>query len=82
MLDVVKKVRPSELEESLLVLPFHYISDILILLNQWLLAKQSVELCCKCTFFLLRYVLLRKVIRSRLLLFECDDWTELIVCGI
>lgn len=54
VLDVVKKVRPSELEESLLVLPFHYISDILVLLNEWLLSKKSVELCCKCTFFLLR----------------------------
>ena len=54
VLDVVKKVRPSELEESLLVLPFHYISDILLLLNDWLLNKKSVELCCKCTFFLLR----------------------------
>lgn len=54
VLDVIKKVRPSELEESLLVLPFHYICDILILLNEWLLNKKSVELCCKCTFFLLR----------------------------
>ncbi|KAL5264853.1 hypothetical protein ACHWQZ_G005807 [Mnemiopsis leidyi] len=54
VLDVIMKVRPSELEESLLVLPFHYICDILVLLNEWLLRKQSVELCCKCTFFLLR----------------------------
>ena len=54
VLDVIKKVRPSELEESLLVLPFHYICDILVLLNAWLLQNKSVELCCKCTFFLLR----------------------------
>lgn len=54
VLDVMKKVRPSELEESLLVLPFHYICDILTILNECLLNKKSVELCCKCTFFLLR----------------------------
>eukprot|EP00731_Ephydatia_muelleri_P031880 Em0023g387a len=36
VLDVVKKVHSSELEESLLVMPFAYVADLLRLLSAWL----------------------------------------------
>jgi len=54
VLDVLKKVRASELEESLLVLPFHYVITLFTLFDEWLRAKQSIELCCKALFFLFR----------------------------
>ena len=56
VLNVLRKVRSSELDESLLVLPFHYVIDLLKLLDLWLAARLSVELCCRCTFYLLRSV--------------------------
>lgn len=54
VLSVIKKIRPSELEQALIVLPFSYIIDLLELFDRWLTHKQEVELCCKCVFFLLR----------------------------
>ena len=49
--------RCSELEESLLVLPFSYVTDLLPLLNTFIQAGWEVELACRCLFFLLRSVL-------------------------
>ncbi|XP_068122402.1 WD repeat-containing protein 3 isoform X2 [Hyperolius riggenbachi] len=54
VLDVMKKVRSSELEESLLVLPFSYIPDLLTLFRDYIQCSQEVELICRCLFFLLR----------------------------
>lgn len=54
VLDVIKKVRSSELEVSLLVLPFHYIPDLLSLFNSYIGQGLEVELICRCLFFLLR----------------------------
>ncbi|KAI5106988.1 WD repeat-containing protein 3 [Silurus meridionalis] len=54
VLDVIKKVRSSELEVSLLVLPFPYIPDLLSLLNTYMQQGLEVELVCRCLFFLLR----------------------------
>jgi U3 small nucleolar RNA-associated protein 12 len=54
-LDVIKKVRSSELEVSLLVLPFPYIPDLLSLFNCYVQDGLEVELVCRCLFFLLRY---------------------------
>lgn len=54
VLDVVKKVRSSELEESLLVLPFSYVPDLLTLFRDYILRSLEVELICRCLFFLLR----------------------------
>ncbi|XP_072035883.1 WD repeat-containing protein 3-like [Amphiura filiformis] len=53
-MQVLKKVKSSELEESLLVLPFNYILDLLPLLENYISSGLEVELCCRCLFFLLR----------------------------
>ncbi|KAM4048633.1 LOW QUALITY PROTEIN: WD repeat-containing protein 3 [Anomaloglossus baeobatrachus] len=52
VLDVIKKVRSSELEESP-VLPFSYVPDLLTLSDS-MRRSQDVELICRCLFFLLR----------------------------
>lgn len=44
----------SELEESLLVLPFSYVPDILRLCTEFMQLGSDVELLCRCLFFLLR----------------------------
>ncbi|XP_056415962.1 WD repeat-containing protein 3 [Hyla sarda] len=54
VMDVIKKVRSSELEESLLVLPFSYVPDLLTLFRDYIRRSQDVELVCRCLFFLLR----------------------------
>ncbi|XP_069801249.1 WD repeat-containing protein 3 [Dendropsophus ebraccatus] len=54
VLDVIKKVKSSELEESLLVLPFSYIPDLMTLFRDYIRRSQDVELICRCLFFLLR----------------------------
>ncbi|KAM9804715.1 WD repeat-containing protein 3 [Neosynchiropus ocellatus] len=54
VLDVIKKVRSSELEVSLLVLPFPYVSDLLTLFNGYIQDGLEVELVCRCMFFLLK----------------------------
>ncbi|XP_053353298.1 WD repeat-containing protein 3 [Clarias gariepinus] len=54
VLDVIKKVRSSELEVSLMVLPFPYIPGFLSLLNTYIQQGLEVELVCRCLFFLLR----------------------------
>uniref|UniRef100_A0A7N8YQU6 WD repeat domain 3 n=1 Tax=Mastacembelus armatus TaxID=205130 RepID=A0A7N8YQU6_9TELE len=54
VLDVIKKVRSSELEVSLLVLPFSYVPELLKLLNSYIQQGLEVELVCRCLFFLLR----------------------------
>ncbi|XP_056145530.1 WD repeat-containing protein 3 [Lampris incognitus] len=54
VLDVIKKVRSSELEVSLLVLPFPYIPELLTLFNSYIQQGLEVELVCRCLFFLLR----------------------------
>ncbi|XP_078372501.1 WD repeat-containing protein 3-like [Oculina patagonica] len=54
VLEVVKKIRSSELEESLIVLPFSVATDMLTLLNHWLQRGWEIELSCRCLSFLLR----------------------------
>ncbi|XP_025031765.1 WD repeat-containing protein 3 isoform X1 [Python bivittatus] len=44
----------GELEESLLVLPFSYVPDLLMLFNQYLQLGLEVELLCRALLFLLR----------------------------
>uniref|UniRef100_A0A8C5RDS6 Small-subunit processome Utp12 domain-containing protein n=1 Tax=Laticauda laticaudata TaxID=8630 RepID=A0A8C5RDS6_LATLA len=43
-----------ELEESLLVLPFSYVPDLLVLFNQYFELGLEVELLCRALLFLLR----------------------------
>ncbi|XP_048834669.1 WD repeat-containing protein 3 isoform X2 [Brienomyrus brachyistius] len=54
VLETIKKVKSSELEVSLLVLPFQYIPDLLSLFNGFIQDGLEVELVCRCLFFLLR----------------------------
>uniref|UniRef100_A0A3Q2Y8P9 WD repeat domain 3 n=1 Tax=Hippocampus comes TaxID=109280 RepID=A0A3Q2Y8P9_HIPCM len=54
VLDVIKKVRSSELEVSLLVLPFPYVPELLELFNDFIRQGLEVELVCRCLFFLLK----------------------------
>lgn len=44
----------SELEVSLLVLPFPYVPELLTLFNSYILQGLEVELVCRCLFFLLK----------------------------
>ncbi|XP_039697255.1 WD repeat-containing protein 3 [Pteropus medius] len=54
VLEIFKGIKSSELEESLLVLPFSYVPDILKLSNEFMQLGSDVELLCRCLFFLLR----------------------------
>ncbi|KAK6169407.1 hypothetical protein SNE40_020470 [Patella caerulea] len=54
MIDNIKKIKSSELEESLLVLPFPYVSDLLQVLDKFLTLGWETELVCRCLLFLLR----------------------------
>lgn len=44
----------SELEVSLLVLPFSYVPELLKLFSGYIQQGLEVELVCRCLFFLLR----------------------------
>ncbi|ELV12398.1 WD repeat-containing protein 3 [Tupaia chinensis] len=54
VLEIFKGIKSSELEESLLVLPFSYVPDILKLFNEFIQLGTDIELLCRCLFFLLR----------------------------
>jgi len=54
VLAILKKTRSSELEESLLVLPFSYVMDLLELLNTWMKNEWEIELTSRCITFLLK----------------------------
>nr|XP_015219591.1 PREDICTED: WD repeat-containing protein 3 [Lepisosteus oculatus] len=72
VLDVIRKVRSSELEESLLVLPFSYVPDLLSLFNEFIRGGLEVELVCRCLFFLLR-IHFGQITSSQMLLTVIDD---------
>lgn len=44
----------SELEVSLLVLPFPYVPQLLTMFNSFIHQGLEVELVCRCLFFLLK----------------------------
>ncbi|XP_071495513.1 WD repeat-containing protein 3-like [Diadema antillarum] len=52
--EVLKKIKSSELEESLLVLPLDYALRLLPLLERLVDDSWEVELACRCLLFLLR----------------------------
>ncbi|KAK2905151.1 hypothetical protein Q8A67_006950 [Cirrhinus molitorella] len=72
VLEVMKKVRSSELEVSLLVLPFPYIPDLLKLFNGYIKEGLEVELVCRCLFFLLR-VHFGQITSNQMLLSVIDE---------
>jgi hypothetical protein len=53
----------SELEESLLVLSFSYVIDMLKVLEVFIDSGWEIELSCRCLFFLLRYIILYYTLR-------------------
>ncbi|XP_061081662.1 WD repeat-containing protein 3 [Conger conger] len=72
VLDVIKKVKSSELEVSLLVLPFSYVPDLLSLFSRFIQDGVDVELVCRCLFFLLR-VHFGQISSNQMLLPVIDD---------
>eukprot|EP01135_Chromosphaera_perkinsii_P007518 Nk52_evm2s913 gene=Nk52_evmTU2s913 len=50
----LEKVRSSDLEEALMVLPFSYVLKFFTFLDQWLKEGYSIDLTIRCTIFLLR----------------------------
>ncbi|XDV30660.1 hypothetical protein PO909_033525 [Leuciscus waleckii] len=72
VLEVMKKVRSSELELSLLVLPFPYVPDLLQLFNGYVQQGLEVELVCRCLFFLLR-VNFGQITSNQMLLSVIDE---------
>ncbi|XP_038059666.1 WD repeat-containing protein 3-like [Patiria miniata] len=54
VLEVIRKVKSSELEESLLVIPFSYVLELLPLLETFISSGWEVELACRCLLFLIR----------------------------
>ncbi|KAM9802313.1 WD repeat-containing protein 3 [Syngnathus typhle] len=72
VLDVIKKVRSSELEVSLLVLPFPYVPELLELFDGFIREGLEVELVCRCLFFLLK-IHFGRIVDSQKLLAVIDD---------
>jgi U3 small nucleolar RNA-associated protein 12 len=53
-LNAIAKVRPSELEQAILCLPFDFAHEILTHLTTWLHSGQKVELTCKIAALVMR----------------------------
>jgi U3 small nucleolar RNA-associated protein 12 len=54
VLGVVRSIRSAELEEALLMLTFTQVTDLLRFLNEWVIVGKHIELCARCTFFLVK----------------------------
>ncbi|EDV20491.1 uncharacterized protein TRIADDRAFT_31835 [Trichoplax adhaerens] len=54
VLNTLKKIKSSELEEALLVLPFGKVLKFVKLTNDWIKNDQELELVCRCLIFLLK----------------------------
>lgn len=54
MLEVLRRIRSSELEEILLTLPFDYVRKLLVILLSFLEKSWDTELVVRCAIFLLR----------------------------
>lgn len=50
----LKSIRPSDLEEALLILPFANVLQLLGYLDKWLKQGYEVELCMRVLLFTLR----------------------------
>lgn len=53
-LNAIAKIRPSELEQAILCIPFDFAHEILNHLTTWLNAGQKVELTCKIAALVMR----------------------------
>ena len=63
----------SELEESLLVLPFPYVIDMLKVLEVFIDSGWEIELSCRCLFFLLRYTIFYYIVINIFLLISMEN---------
>ncbi|GFR57849.1 WD repeat-containing protein 3 [Elysia marginata] len=54
VVETIRRIRASELNGSLLSLPFSYVTKLLPILDFGLIHKRETELVCKCLNFLLR----------------------------
>ena len=54
VLEVLRKIKSNELEETLLTLPFNYIIKLLNVLAELLDKNWEIELLCRCVCFVLR----------------------------
>lgn len=71
ILATLKYIKPSELEEALIVLPFDAVSRLLEYLEALMASGESVELVARCIFFLLK-VHHRGIVSNRVLLSTLD----------
>ncbi|XP_015268386.1 PREDICTED: WD repeat-containing protein 3 [Gekko japonicus] len=81
VLEVLKKVKSSELEESLLVLPFSYVPDLLRLFSQYLQQDSEVELLCRALLILLRTPL-GKITSNQMLLKVMENLKETTIAKV
>lgn len=54
VLETLKRIKSSELDEALLTLPFDYVASLLAILAQLMAKGWEVELLCRCVTFLCR----------------------------
>ena len=71
VLYTLKYIKPSDLEEALLVLPFDAICKLLEYLEAFIESGESVELVAKCVFFILK-VHHKAIIANRMLQSSLD----------
>uniref|UniRef100_A0A3B3CFR4 WD repeat domain 3 n=1 Tax=Oryzias melastigma TaxID=30732 RepID=A0A3B3CFR4_ORYME len=81
VLDVIKAVRSSELEVSLLVLPFPYVPELLKLFSGYIHQGLEVELVCRCLFFLLK-IHFGQITSNQMLLSIIDDLRSITVSKV
>ena len=66
-------IKQPELEQSLLVLPFHYVTRLLkLLIEMSQQSKYDMELCCRCSVFLLRCHF-QQIVAARAFIQEIQD---------
>ncbi|UIZ24004.1 hypothetical protein KXD40_008169 [Peronospora effusa] len=54
VLHTLRRIRPHDMEEALIVLPFDYVERLIRLLLQLISSHLELELCCRIVLFLLR----------------------------
>eukprot|EP01136_Pigoraptor_vietnamica_P030762 Opistho-1_new@90424 len=54
LLHVLRRIKATDIDDALLVLPFGYVSRLLPRVGEWLRAGREVELCTRCALYLIR----------------------------
>eukprot|EP00039_Didymoeca_costata_P011043 m.151691 g.151691 ORF g.151691 m.151691 type:complete len:894 (+) comp15042_c0_seq2:206-2887(+) len=71
VLRCLNKITSSELEESLLVLPFAYVVKLFKFLENWIKTGESVERCTRCLHLLLR-IHMKQLVTNEVMLSVLD----------